>query len=240
MKFSHPLTFGIAKTCYSYYPAQLTIAGTAEFLLDFKEHVPPKYLYLLADDSCQFNKVVPPNGIGVTAWLNVKFHSLPTTNKVEIKSQILKQAFGQNGRRKTWIQGSIFSRDQIYVTYSSLFVESPLINNIKFQVGTVHEQKFKIVREQTMTQDASNVDAFYTRDENKIIWHNGYGPKNHVHGGVISFPIFDHCKVSPKTMFIQYKKAIPLLSTSVLHMSDNTFQIVDANDLVQAHARLDY
>ena len=53
---------------------------------------------MVADDSCQFNKVVKPNGIGVTAYLNVNFIESIQTKSVQLEVYIEKQEKSSSGQ----------------------------------------------------------------------------------------------------------------------------------------------
>ena len=212
MSFSHPLPL-IANTCYHFYPLTNTILGTIDFLVQPQS----KYIYLLADDSCQFNQVIKPKGIGVTAFLNVNFHQDIHKNKANMQVQIVKRQ-----GKKSYIQGKIFDDDTIYATYDGLFVISPLIQNIKFQENSGKD--FIIKREGGPSQKLC-IKQLYEKTD-KILWKDGYGPKNFVHGGVLSFPIFDEIP-KPKSITINYRRPIPLLSESILNINENEFKLLD-------------
>lgn len=135
MQYQHPFSYNIAETQYTYHPTSKTIHGTVKWLCDIGNGIPQKLIYLVADDSCQFNKVVAPKGIGVTAFLKVNFMRDITVSNVKVKVTIEKMEVGSSGKLKTSIRGSIYDDTYLYADYSGLFVESVLMSNLTFQLG---------------------------------------------------------------------------------------------------------
>jgi len=212
MSFSHPVKL-VADTCYWYFPSMGLIRGSIKL-----KHKDPKYLYLLADDSCRFNQVVGPNGIGVTAFMDFKLDNPNFTKNLDIEVKITKQERSKSGRLKSFINGRIFNLSQTFCTYNGLFVESPMIYN-EIKVG----QEPFIIERTTFTNTRLDIkDLIETNDY--IHWKDGFGPKNHVHGGISVFPIFDQLSTI-KRLTVEYRKPIPLLSFSNLFIRDSRFAI---------------
>ena len=145
--YNHPLNFNIAITDYTYYPETKTIKGSIEWIYkNNQQSVPQKLIYLIADDSCQFGKVLPPNGIGVTAFLKMNFLNPILVKNVNIEVTIISVEKSKSGKNKTLIHGKIYDINNIYAEYETLFVESPLIKTLNFQLGNNDNTPYKIIR----------------------------------------------------------------------------------------------
>ena len=171
--------------------------------------------------------------IGVTAFLKVEYKLQIKTKSVLLEVKIDKQEKSKTGKLMTYISGKIYDDINLYTTYNGLFIESPLIPEKEYQKGTNDIDEFTIVRENTLPIYFLNVKDLYDTNDNIIIWKNGYGPPNHVHGGIISFPFLNENKHISKIK-INYKKAIPLLSESRIDIYDNKFKITNDKNDIQA------
>lgn len=240
--YQHPLNFNIAITDYMYFPETKTIKGSVEWIYkneDEQQDIPKKLIYLVADDSCQFNKVILPNGIGVTAYLEINFLNPILVKNVEVEVKIIEVTKSGSGKNKTLIHGKIYDNNTIYAKYECLFIESPLIKMTNFQLGNNDNTPYKITRYGFLPEKEVNEkninDMLEVCSDNVIKWNNGYGPFNHVHGGVISFPVFDKLKdYNIKKIRINYSKAIPLGTESVIDITENKFTIKHDN-IIQAY-----
>lgn len=77
----------------------------------------------------------------------------------------------------------------------------------------------------------------YDLDENTVLWKDGYGPKNHVHGGIISFPIFGKDNIQLSNILINYRRPIPLQSYSKIIIEEDKFKICDNINNIQADGK---
>jgi hypothetical protein len=178
------------------------------------EYIHQGLLYLVIDDAIgQFNKTIHP--IGVTLYLDVSFlsHDIRRDSDLTITCRVDKTRISSKGKIMSLCKVKCKNDDEITVaTAESLFILDKIKPAIRLDGEFIWGKEIKILRYGDLVKD-SLFKLYHLQSLNfnpnmmfeirkrsplsaspcdQIIFYDGQGPPNHVHGGIIGYGLMEY------------------------------------------------
>lgn len=225
--YSHPLDYNIVEDItyrYDHFAKSIEsdVVWSSKMSCDY---VPQGILFLIIDHSIgQFNKT--PHPIGVTIYLTVNYiKDVTVSDKLSIKININSVSLSKKGKQKTVLLAECFDSDnnkvadgealfildkEIISTSESL--SEPVCGISKIISVKNHAKLFKHSR---------YYDMFCKNLDNEMLFLDGYGPPESVHGGLIGLGITSFLP-KLKMLKVVYKRLTPFKVLLNLYIDDRT------------------
>jgi len=230
--FSHPFDYNIANTDYIYEHEKNEVHGAIRWSSSVADQVPKSLIFLVIDDAIgQFNKT--PFPVGVTLYLEVDFtENVKRTDNFSVRVGVIKKRQSSKGKTMTTCAIICENDTRIIAKGKALFILDKIAPKISLAPSGNNISQIIRTKKIKKTDHLIYNDMYCKTPNNTIMFYDGQGPPECVHGGVLAIGIMSFLGQEIKMLHVDYRSVTPLRKELQLSRDINTFFLKDDDEKV--------
>ncbi|NGX57360.1 MAG: hypothetical protein K940chlam3_00251 [Chlamydiae bacterium] len=234
VKFNHPYSYDLATTQFFTTKSALDSIHNSENIMiidgsiewssnsgcKIDGQVSKEVIFIGLDDAIgQGNKILKQ--FGVTAFLEVSYESkVPLGSRSFVEVVITKREKSRSGAMKTFCSATMMSESKkVQASATALFIDKKSLHSSPVIKRGDMTERFEIKRLKPLDHSiVLNYHSMVSLSDHVVNWHDGQGPKECVHGGVMSIPVFHSISEKVNAIHINFRRPISLGSESEISL----------------------